>query len=46
MGDLFASQSTDNGLNPAQLSAVSTARRLVTLGIGGKRHRFQPLITT
>ncbi|WP_411151609.1 SGNH/GDSL hydrolase family protein [Streptomyces sp. A30] len=46
MGDLFASQSTDNGVNPAQLSAVSAATRLVTLGIGGNDIGFSSLITT
>ncbi|MFF4508024.1 SGNH/GDSL hydrolase family protein [Streptomyces sp. NPDC001401] len=44
--DLFAAQSTDQGTNPAQLSAVSTATRLVTLGIGGNDIGFSSLITT
>ncbi|WP_328767183.1 SGNH/GDSL hydrolase family protein [Streptomyces sp. NBC_00286] len=45
MGDLFAPQSTGNGVNSAQLSAVSTSTRLVTLGIGGNDIGFSSLIT-
>ncbi|GAA3790633.1 SGNH/GDSL hydrolase family protein [Streptomyces phyllanthi] len=44
--DLFAPQSTDNGVNPAQLSAVSDATRLITLGIGGNDIGFSSMITT
>ncbi|MFJ9584602.1 SGNH/GDSL hydrolase family protein [Streptomyces acidicola] len=46
MGDLFAPQSTDDGVNPAQLSAVSSNTRLVTLGIGGNDIGFASLVTT
>ncbi|MEV6589432.1 SGNH/GDSL hydrolase family protein [Streptomyces acidicola] len=46
MGDLFAPQSTDDGVNPAQLSAVSSNTRLVTLGIGGNDIGFVSLVTT
>ena len=42
--DLFAPQSTDHGVNPAQLSAVSGATRLVTLGIGGNDIGFSSMI--
>ncbi|MEU1032890.1 SGNH/GDSL hydrolase family protein [Streptomyces mirabilis] len=35
VADLTAPQSTDDGTNPAQLSALSAGTRLVTLGIGG-----------
>ncbi|MER5516484.1 SGNH/GDSL hydrolase family protein [Streptomyces sp. NPDC002763] len=45
-GDLLAPQSTDHGVNPAQLSALTTATRLVTLGIGGNDIGFGSLITT
>ena len=44
--DLSAAQSTHQGTNPAQLSAVSTATRLVTLGIGGNDIDFSSMITT
>jgi lysophospholipase L1-like esterase len=43
--DLTASQSTGNGTNPAQLSALTTGTRLVTLGIGGNDIGFSSLIT-
>jgi len=46
MADLSAAQSTHQGTNPAQLSAVSTATRLVTLGIGGNDIDFSSMITT
>jgi lysophospholipase L1-like esterase len=46
MADLSAPQSTDDGVNPAQLSAVTGATRLVTLGIGGNDIGFESLITT
>ncbi|MCT9080555.1 SGNH/GDSL hydrolase family protein [Streptomyces fulvoviolaceus] len=45
VGDLLAPQSTDDGVNPAQLSAVTTATRLVTVGIGGNDIGFGSLIT-
>jgi len=43
--DLTAPQSTGNGTNPAQLSALTTGTRLVTLGIGGNDIGFSSLIT-
>ncbi|MGW3442627.1 SGNH/GDSL hydrolase family protein [Streptomyces sp. NPDC001076] len=46
MDDLSAPQSTGDGVNPAQLSAVTPATRLVTLGIGGNDIGFGSLITT
>ncbi|MEU9454109.1 SGNH/GDSL hydrolase family protein [Streptomyces sp. NPDC048277] len=46
MADLSAPQSTDHGVNPAQFSALNTATRLVTLGIGGNDIGFGSLITT
>ncbi|MFJ4678387.1 SGNH/GDSL hydrolase family protein [Kitasatospora sp. NPDC088783] len=39
-GDLTAAQRTDDGTNPPQLDALSTATRLVTLGIGGNDAGF------
>lgn len=44
--DLSAPQTTDHGVNPAQLSAVSGDTRLVTLGIGGNDIGFSSMITT
>ncbi|NUO44138.1 MAG: SGNH/GDSL hydrolase family protein [Streptomyces sp.] len=44
-GDLLAAQDTDDGTNPAQLSAVSASTRLVTIGIGGNDIGFGSLIT-
>ncbi|UIX32477.1 hypothetical protein [Streptomyces sp. GQFP] len=35
IADLTSPQSTDNGVNRAQLSALSDETRLVTIGIGG-----------
>jgi lysophospholipase L1-like esterase len=46
IGDLSAPQSTDDGVNPAQLSALSSRTRLVTLGIGGNDIGFGSLVTT
>ncbi|MFD4606394.1 SGNH/GDSL hydrolase family protein [Streptomyces sp. NPDC058464] len=46
MADLSGPQSTDDGVNPAQLSAVTRSTRLVTLGIGGNDIGFGSLITT
>ncbi|MFC8663902.1 SGNH/GDSL hydrolase family protein [Streptomyces sp. NPDC057199] len=45
IGDLLAPQSTGRGINPAQLSAISSDTRLVTVGIGGNDIDFSPLIT-
>jgi lysophospholipase L1-like esterase len=45
LSDLTASQSTGNGTNPAQLSALSADTRLVTLGIGGNDIGFSSMIT-
>jgi lysophospholipase L1-like esterase len=46
IADLTTPQSTDDGTNPAQLSALSVGTRLVTLGIGGNDIGFSSLITT
>ncbi|MER7689792.1 SGNH/GDSL hydrolase family protein [Streptomyces sp. NPDC097610] len=43
--DLTSAQSTDNGTNPAQLSALSATTRLVTLGVGGNDIGFSSMIT-
>ncbi|MFJ8028689.1 SGNH/GDSL hydrolase family protein [Streptomyces sp. NPDC096311] len=43
--DLASPQSTDNGTNPAQLSALSATTKLVTLGIGGNDIGFSSMIT-
>ncbi|WP_327721814.1 SGNH/GDSL hydrolase family protein [Streptomyces sp. NBC_00490] len=43
--DLTAPQKTSNGTNPAQLSALSTRTRLVTLGIGGNDIGFGSTVT-
>ncbi|MGW2610141.1 SGNH/GDSL hydrolase family protein [Streptomyces mirabilis] len=43
--DLSAPQKTSNGTNPAQLSALSTRTRLVTLGIGGNDIGFGSTVT-
>ncbi|MET7679583.1 SGNH/GDSL hydrolase family protein [Streptomyces sp. NPDC005423] len=42
--DLAAPQNTDDGINPAQLSAVHDTTRLVTLGIGGNDIGFSSMI--
>ncbi|MFI1213497.1 SGNH/GDSL hydrolase family protein [Streptomyces sp. NPDC020802] len=42
--DLLAPQSTDNGTNPAQMSALSSETRLVTIGIGGNDIGFSGVI--
>ncbi|KOU55733.1 GDSL family lipase [Streptomyces sp. MMG1533] len=42
--DLTTSQSTDDGTNPAQLKAISSDTRLVTVGIGGNDIGFSPMI--
>jgi lysophospholipase L1-like esterase len=43
--NLTTSQSTDDGTNPAQLSALSTNTTLVTLGIGGNDVDFAGVLT-
>ncbi|WP_369249746.1 SGNH/GDSL hydrolase family protein [Streptomyces sp. R41] len=44
IADLSAPQTTDNGVNPAQLSALSASTRLVTIGIGGNDIGFGSLV--
>lgn len=44
LADLSAPQHTDNGVNPAQLSALSDSTRLVTIGIGGNDIGFSSLV--
>lgn len=44
IGDLTTPQSTDDGTNPAQLTALSPETRLVTVGIGGNDIGFAPMI--
>lgn len=44
LADLSAPQHTDNGVNPAQLSALSGSTRLVTIGIGGNDIGFSSLV--
>ena len=44
IADLTSTQSTDNGVNRAQLSALSDETRLVTIGIGGNDIGFSSLI--
>jgi lysophospholipase L1-like esterase len=45
IAQLTAPQSTSNGTNPAQFSALSATTRLVTLGIGGNDIGFSSMIT-
>jgi lysophospholipase L1-like esterase len=45
IADLSAAQTTSDGTNPAQLSQLSTATRLVTLGIGGNDIGWSAIIT-
>lgn len=45
LANLTAPQSTPDGVNPAQLSAVSESTQLVTIGIGGNDIGFESLIT-
>lgn len=45
VSDLSAPQTTGDGVNPAQLSALSTGTRLVTIGIGGNDIGFGALVT-
>ncbi|MEV0179717.1 SGNH/GDSL hydrolase family protein [Streptomyces sp. NPDC050625] len=44
IADLSAAQSTNDGVNPPQLSALSARTRLVTVGIGGNDIDFIGLI--
>jgi lysophospholipase L1-like esterase len=44
IANLSRGQTTSDGVNPAQLSALSPATRLVTLGIGGNDIGFADLI--
>lgn len=44
IGALTAAQDTGDGVNPAQLSALSASTELVTVGIGGNDIGFAPLI--
>lgn len=43
--DLSTAQSTKDGTNPAQFTALSKSTRLITLGIGGNDIGFTSLIT-
>jgi len=45
IADLSASQSTNSGTNPAQISALSSTTGLVTLGIGGNDVDFAGVLT-
>ncbi|MET8973988.1 SGNH/GDSL hydrolase family protein [Streptomyces sp. NPDC004539] len=45
LDDLSAAQDTDDGTNPAQLTALTKDTRLVTLGIGGNDVGFASTIT-
>ncbi|WP_406481709.1 SGNH/GDSL hydrolase family protein [Streptomyces sp. NBC_01615] len=45
INNLTTPQSTGNGTNPAQLSALTATTRLVTLGIGGNDIGFSSVIT-
>jgi lysophospholipase L1-like esterase len=45
IADLSAPQRTNDGTNPAQLSALSAATTLVTLGIGGNDVNWSGIIT-
>ncbi|WP_371599742.1 SGNH/GDSL hydrolase family protein [Streptomyces sp. NBC_00564] len=44
LADLSAPQTTGDGVNPAQLSALSASTRLVTIGIGGNDIEFGSLV--
>ncbi|MET9070604.1 SGNH/GDSL hydrolase family protein [Streptomyces sp. NPDC004232] len=44
VADLTAPQHTDDGTNPAQLTALSAKTRLVSIGIGGNDTGFGPMI--
>ncbi|MFB8199320.1 SGNH/GDSL hydrolase family protein [Kitasatospora purpeofusca] len=43
-GDLTGAQSTEGGVNPPQLDALTPATRLVTLGIGGNDAGFMEVV--
>ncbi|MER5352833.1 SGNH/GDSL hydrolase family protein [Kitasatospora sp. NPDC002551] len=43
-GDLSGAQNTDGGSNPPQLDALTTATRLVTVGIGGNDAGFMDVV--
>jgi lysophospholipase L1-like esterase len=43
--DLTSPQHTGNGVNPAQLSALSHRTRLITIGIGGNDVGFSDMLT-
>jgi lysophospholipase L1-like esterase len=43
--DMTAAQRTGNGTNLAQLSALSAATTLVTIGLGGNDIGFEPVLT-
>ena len=45
IADLSASQNTSSGVNPAQLSVLTSSTRLVTLGIGGNDLDFSGVLT-
>ena len=45
IADLSAPQPTDDGTNPAQLTALSATTTLVTLGIGGNDVDFASILT-
>jgi lysophospholipase L1-like esterase len=45
IADLSTPQTTSDGVNPTQLSALSATTELVTLGIGGNDMGFSELIT-
>jgi lysophospholipase L1-like esterase len=45
VADLTAAQTTGNGTNPAQLSALNSTTSLVTLGIGGNDVGFSSVLT-
>lgn len=44
IADLSAAETTNNGVNPAQFSALSTSTDLVTIGIGGNDIDFSSLV--
>ena len=43
-GDFYSPQSTDDGTNIAQLSAVGSATKVVTIGIGGNDIGFSDIV--
>ena len=44
IADLTSPQTTNDGVNPAQLSALSTSTKLVTIGVGGNDVGFESVI--